>query len=106
MAKKTGKNKKAKQGSFTGVLPKIDEKLIDLATELREIRATRMRIQTEETELQTNLIDAMREAKLDFFEDGGFIVKLVTGKDKVSVRATKDSDSEPDDLSTYRKRAT
>lgn len=94
--KKTNKkaNKPGKQATFPGVLPKADQRLIDLANELRTVRTTRIRLTEEETEIQDKLLEEMRAAKLEAFEDSGTVVKIVTGKDKVSVKTTKDADGE------------
>ncbi len=88
-AKKTSRKKR--QTEIPGTERQVDEELSDAAERLHSIRTDRMELQTKEAGAQAELLELMRQRKMESYIDEDLELKVTVrhGEDKISVTKLK-----------------
>lgn len=73
-----------------GVEVKRIRSINNAADKYVDVRDQRMALTEQEVEARTNLLNLMKEHKLEMYSYDGHVVKIETGKDKVKVQSVDD----------------
>lgn len=85
--------KKMKQGHLDGMAPPSNRIVDDAAETYFDVMQERCKLSKEEDEAKDNLIDKMKEARMDRYVTPDGLVVTVTNKSNVKVKKGGDEDS-------------
>lgn len=84
--------KRVKQGHLNGMEPESIRAVDDAADNYYEAMRERVKLSKEEDEAKDNLIDKMKENKLDRYESAHGLVVTITHKSNVKVKPKQDAE--------------